>query len=62
MMGSHVGHDCIVGNNVILANNATLAGHVELSDFVILGGLSADPTMVSHWGRSNCRWHDRRRI
>lgn len=41
MMGSHVGHDCLVGNGVILANNATLAGHVEIDDYVILGGLSA---------------------
>ncbi|WP_422038457.1 acyl-ACP--UDP-N-acetylglucosamine O-acyltransferase [Roseibium sp.] len=47
MMGSHVGHDCVVGNNVILANNATLAGHVELADFVILGGLSA----IRQWSR-----------
>lgn len=47
MMGSHVGHDCIVGNHAILANNATLAGHVELDDFVILGGLSA----VRQWSR-----------
>ncbi|WP_428670277.1 acyl-ACP--UDP-N-acetylglucosamine O-acyltransferase [Roseibium sp.] len=47
MMGSHVGHDCLVGNNAILANNATLAGHVELDDFVILGGLSA----VRQWSR-----------
>ncbi|MEM9634697.1 MAG: acyl-ACP--UDP-N-acetylglucosamine O-acyltransferase [Pseudomonadota bacterium] len=47
MVGSHVGHDCIVGNHAILANNATLAGHVELDDFVILGGLSA----VRQWSR-----------
>ncbi|WP_417669017.1 acyl-ACP--UDP-N-acetylglucosamine O-acyltransferase [Roseibium sp.] len=47
MMGSHVGHDCIVGDHAILANNATLAGHVELDDFVILGGLSA----VRQWSR-----------
>ncbi|EEA96206.1 MULTISPECIES: acyl-ACP--UDP-N-acetylglucosamine O-acyltransferase [unclassified Pseudovibrio] len=47
MMGTHVGHDCIVGNNVILANNATLAGHVEVEDFVIFGGLSA----VRQWCR-----------
>ncbi|WP_346912224.1 acyl-ACP--UDP-N-acetylglucosamine O-acyltransferase [uncultured Roseibium sp.] len=47
MMGSHVGHDCMVGNHAILANNATLAGHVELADFVILGGLSA----VRQWSR-----------
>jgi len=47
MMGSHVGHDCLVGNHAILANNATLAGHVELADHVILGGLSA----VRQWSR-----------
>ncbi len=47
MMGSHVGHDCIVGNHAILANNATLAGHVELADHVIMGGLSA----VRQWSR-----------
>lgn len=40
MLGSHVGHDCMVGNNVILANNASLAGHVILEDNVIIGGLS----------------------
>jgi len=47
MMGSHVGHDCMVGNRVILANNATLAGHVEVGDFAFLGGLSA----VHQWAR-----------
>lgn len=41
MVGSHVAHDCQVGDQVILANNATLAGHVTLSDFAIIGGLSA---------------------
>lgn len=41
MMGTHVGHDCVVGDQVILANNATLAGHVTVGDFAFLGGLSA---------------------
>ncbi|MEP9377993.1 acyl-ACP--UDP-N-acetylglucosamine O-acyltransferase [Aquabacter sp. CN5-332] len=41
MVGSHVGHDCIVGNHVIFANNATLGGHVEVGDHVFLGGLCA---------------------
>ena len=41
MVGSHVGHDCIVGSNVILCNNVALAGHVQLGDFVYMGGLSA---------------------
>ncbi|WFE87394.1 acyl-ACP--UDP-N-acetylglucosamine O-acyltransferase [Roseibium porphyridii] len=47
MMGTHVGHDCLVGDYAILANNATLAGHVELADHVILGGLSA----IRQWSR-----------
>lgn len=37
----HVAHDCIVGKNVILSNAVTLAGHVEISDYAILGGMSA---------------------
>jgi UDP-N-acetylglucosamine acyltransferase len=41
MVGSHVGHDCIIGNNVVFANNATLGGHVEVGDHVFLGGLCA---------------------
>ena len=41
MMGTHVGHDCLVGDGVILANNATLAGHVQVGDFAVLGGLCA---------------------
>src|SRR3954463_3826725 len=28
MVGSHVGHDCMVGDDVTLANNAVLGGHV----------------------------------
>lgn len=38
---SHVAHDVVIGNGCILANSVALAGHVELSDYVILGGLSA---------------------
>lgn len=41
MVGSHIGHDCIVGNNVTFANNATLGGQVSVGDHVIMGGLSA---------------------
>ena len=41
MVGAHVAHDCQVGNSVVMANNATLAGHVTVSDYAILGGLSA---------------------
>jgi UDP-N-acetylglucosamine acyltransferase len=38
MVGSHVGHDCIVGNDVTLANNTVLGGHVSVGDFTFLGG------------------------
>lgn len=41
MSYSHVAHDCVVGNGNVLANSVALAGHVEITDFVILGGLSA---------------------
>jgi UDP-N-acetylglucosamine acyltransferase len=41
MAYSHVAHDCVVGNNTVFANCASLAGHVEISDWVILGGLTA---------------------
>jgi len=41
MAYAHVAHDCIIGDHVILVNNVALAGHVEISDWTILGGLSA---------------------
>jgi len=41
MVGSHVGHDCMVGGNVTFANSATLGGFVEVGDYVFLGGLCA---------------------
>ena len=41
MVGSHVGHDCVVADNVTFANNATLGGFVEVGEHVFLGGLCA---------------------
>jgi UDP-N-acetylglucosamine acyltransferase len=41
MVGSHVGHDCVIGKHVVFANNATLGGFVEIGDYVFLGGLCA---------------------
>lgn len=41
MVGSHVGHDCLIGNNVTMANNVVLGGHVTVEDHVIFGGHSA---------------------
>jgi len=41
MVGSHVGHDCMVGNNVTAANNTLLGGHVTVGDYVVFGGGAA---------------------
>ncbi|UOM34807.1 acyl-ACP--UDP-N-acetylglucosamine O-acyltransferase [Acuticoccus sp. I52.16.1] len=41
MVGSHVGHDCVVGNGVTLSNNVLLGGHVQLGDNVLIGGGTA---------------------
>jgi len=40
MVGSHVGHDCVVGNRCTLVNNALLGGHVVLDEGVIISGNS----------------------
>lgn len=39
MVGSHIGHDCVIGNDVIFANNSILGGHVEVGDHVFFGAL-----------------------
>lgn len=41
MVGTHVGHDCIIGNKVILSNNVLLAGHTTIGDHVLIGGGAA---------------------
>ncbi len=38
MVGTHVGHDCVVGNKVVMANNSVLGGHVTVGDNVVFGG------------------------
>ena len=38
MVGSHVGHDCMVGDDVTLANNVVLGGHVSVGNYTFLGG------------------------
>ena len=40
MVGSHVGHDCVVGNRCILTNGSMVGGHCVLEDSVILSGNS----------------------
>jgi UDP-N-acetylglucosamine acyltransferase len=41
MVGSHVGHDCVVGDGCVLVNGALAAGHVILDDGCILSGHAA---------------------
>lgn len=41
MVGSHVGHDCVVGDSVTFANNVALGGHVQVGDHVVFGGGAA---------------------
>ena len=41
MVGSHVGHDCIMGDRLVIANNAAIAGHCVFENDVVLGGNSA---------------------
>jgi UDP-N-acetylglucosamine acyltransferase len=38
MVGSHVGHDCLVGDDVTFANNVVIGGHVSVGNFTFLGG------------------------
>jgi len=38
MVGSHVGHDCLIGNEVTFANNVVLGGHVAVGDNTFFGG------------------------
>ena len=40
MLGTHVGHDCMVGSRVVVANHASLAGHVQVGDGAVIGGLA----------------------
>jgi len=41
MVGSHVGHDCMLGSNITMANNAVLGGHCQVENYVVFGGHSA---------------------
>jgi UDP-N-acetylglucosamine acyltransferase len=50
MIGSHVGHDCMVGDRCILANNALLGGHVVIHDGAYVSGNSAVHQRI-HVGR-----------
>ena len=38
MVGTHLGHNCILGNRVVIANDCLLAGHVRIDDQAFIGG------------------------
>ena len=38
MVGTHLGHDCILGNRVVIANDCLLGGHVRIDDQAFIGG------------------------
>ena len=38
MVGTHLGHDCVLGNGVVIANDCLLAGHVQIDDRAFVGG------------------------
>ncbi len=40
MVGTHIGHNCVIANKVIIANNCLLAGHVRVDDNAFIGGAS----------------------
>ena len=40
MMGTHIGHDCLLGDRVTIANAVHVAGHCEIQDAATIGGVS----------------------
>ena len=38
MVGTHLGHDCILGNRVVIANDCLLGGYVRIDDQAFIGG------------------------
>jgi UDP-N-acetylglucosamine acyltransferase len=40
MVGSHVGHDCILGDKVVLSNSVQIAGHVRIETGAWLAGMA----------------------
>lgn len=47
MAYTHIAHDCYVGDNCIIANAVNIAGHVWLSNYALIGGLTAIQQFVN---------------
>lgn len=41
MIGSHVGHDCVLGSDITMANGSALGGFVDVEDRATIGGFAA---------------------
>ncbi|MCF6311905.1 MAG: acyl-ACP--UDP-N-acetylglucosamine O-acyltransferase [Verrucomicrobiales bacterium] len=38
MVGTHIGHDCVLGDHNVIANNTMLGGHISLGHHIFIGG------------------------
>lgn len=47
MAYTHIAHDCYVGESCIIANAVNIAGHVWLSNYALIGGLTAIQQFVN---------------
>jgi UDP-N-acetylglucosamine acyltransferase len=47
MVGSHIGHDCIVGDQVVLSNYVQVAGHVEIGTGAWFAGMAGSHQFVT---------------
>lgn len=47
MAYTHIAHDCYVGESCIIANAVNIAGHVWLSNYSLIGGLTAIQQFVN---------------
>ena len=47
MVGSHIGHDCILEDKVVLSNNVQIGGHVKIEMGAWFSGLAASHQFVT---------------
>lgn len=47
MVGSHIGHDCVVGDRVVLSNYVQIAGHVQIGTGAWFAGMAGAHQFVT---------------
>jgi UDP-N-acetylglucosamine acyltransferase len=52
MIGTHIGHDCVIADNIVLSNLVQIAGHVHIESGAWLAGLAASHQFVTIGGWS----------